>query len=121
MRYREFIARDLYFQSHFVRDKEAQSCLYASRGIPRGHPRKTHDYCRMRKDIMTRKYIDCREFPSEMNCSVALSADSENELLEAAVQHAVAVHKHADSPELRSQLKALFHDGTPPVETPRQA
>ena len=121
MRYREFIARDLYFQNHFVRDKEAQSCLYASRCIPRGHPRKTHDYCRMRKDIMTRKYIDCREFPSEMNCSVALSADSENELLEAAVQHAVAVHKHADSPELRSQLKALFHDGTPPVETPRQA
>jgi predicted small metal-binding protein len=63
---------------------------------------------------MTRKYIDCREFPSEMNCSVALSADSENELLEAAVQHAVTVHKHADSPE-------LFHDGTPPVEAPRHA
>ncbi|MFM0558044.1 DUF1059 domain-containing protein [Paraburkholderia sediminicola] len=38
---------------------------------------------------MTRKYIDCRECPSEMNCSIALSADSENELLEAAVQHAV--------------------------------
>jgi predicted small metal-binding protein len=71
--------------------------------------------------IMTRKYIDCREFPSEMNCSVALSADSENELLEAAVQHAVTVHKHADSPELRSQLKTLFHDGTPPAEAPRHA
>ncbi|GAU03962.1 MULTISPECIES: DUF1059 domain-containing protein [Burkholderia cepacia complex] len=70
---------------------------------------------------MTRKYIDCREFPSEMNCSVALSADSENELLEAAVQHAVAIHKHTDSPELRSQLKTLFHDGTPPVEAPRHA
>jgi len=70
---------------------------------------------------MTRKYIDCREFPSEMNCSVALSADSEAELLEAAVQHAVMVHKHADSPELRSQLTTLFHDGTPPVERPRQA
>ncbi|MGN6666138.1 MAG: DUF1059 domain-containing protein [Trinickia sp.] len=69
---------------------------------------------------MTRKYIDCREFPSEMNCSVALSADSDSELLEAAVQHAVTVHKHADSAELRSQLKALFHDGTPPVESPRQ-
>ncbi|AJP56284.1 hypothetical protein UC34_03255 [Pandoraea vervacti] len=67
---------------------------------------------------MTRKYIDCREFPSETNCSVALSADSENELLEAAVQHAVTVHKHADSPALRSQLKTLFHDGTPPVESP---
>jgi predicted small metal-binding protein len=70
---------------------------------------------------MTRKYIDCREFPSEMNCSVALSADSDEELLDAAVQHAVTVHKHADSPELRSQLSAFFHQGTPPVDPPRVA
>ena len=68
---------------------------------------------------MTRKYIDCREFPSETNCTVALSADSEDELLNAAVQHAVSVHKHDDSPELRQQLKSLFHEGTPPVEAPR--
>ncbi|ODP32857.1 DUF1059 domain-containing protein [Pandoraea sp. ISTKB] len=69
---------------------------------------------------MARKYIDCREFPSETNCSVALCADSENELLEAAVQHAVTVHKHTDSPELRSQLKTLFHDGTPPLDVQRE-
>ncbi|WP_088143772.1 DUF1059 domain-containing protein [Achromobacter xylosoxidans] len=67
---------------------------------------------------MTRKYIDCREYPSAMNCTVALSADSEGELLEAAVQHATTVHKHADTPELRTQLKSLFHDGTPPAEMP---
>jgi predicted small metal-binding protein len=66
--------------------------------------------------VMTRKYIDCREVPSDNHCSVALSADSEDELLEAAVQHAVSVHQHTDSPELRSQLKTFFHDGTPPVE-----
>lgn len=70
---------------------------------------------------MTRKFIDCREFPSAMNCSVALSADSENELLEAAVQHAVKVHGHTDSAELRAQLRTLFHDGTPPVDAPRYA
>ena len=70
---------------------------------------------------MTRKYIDCREYPSEMNCSVALAADSESELLEAAVQHAVAVHKHEDSPALHTQLKSLFHDGTPPAEMPPRA
>lgn len=70
---------------------------------------------------MTRKYIDCREYPSAMNCSVALAADSEKELLEAAVQHATTVHKHTDTPELRTQLKSLFHDGTPPAETPRRA
>ncbi|MGN6652488.1 DUF1059 domain-containing protein [Trinickia sp.] len=69
---------------------------------------------------MSRKYIDCREFPSEMNCTVSLAADSENELIEAAVQHAVSVHRHVDSPELRAQLKTLFHDGTPPVESPRR-
>ncbi|ARP86482.1 DUF1059 domain-containing protein [Bordetella genomosp. 9] len=70
---------------------------------------------------MTRKYIDCREFPSEANCSVALSADSEEELLEAAVQHACAVHHHTDTPELRQQIRTLFHDGTPPVEAPQRA
>ena len=68
---------------------------------------------------MTRKYIDCREFPSEMNCTVALAADNERELIEAAVQHAVAVHHHTDSPELRAQLATLFHDGPPHVDSPR--
>ena len=63
---------------------------------------------------MARKHIDCREYPSEMNCTVALSADSEGELLEAAVQHAVAVHKHADTPEFRNQLSSMFKDGNPP-------
>jgi hypothetical protein len=61
---------------------------------------------------MNRKYIDCREFPSEMNCTVAL---------EAAVQHAVSVHHHDDSPELRTQLRALFHEGTPPIKAPPRA
>ncbi|NMK50413.1 DUF1059 domain-containing protein [Achromobacter sp. Bel] len=70
---------------------------------------------------MTRKYIDCREYPSEMNCSVALAADSDDELLEAAVQHATTVHKHADSPELRTQLKGMFRDGTPPAQAPQRA
>ncbi|MBS0451585.1 MAG: DUF1059 domain-containing protein [Proteobacteria bacterium] len=67
---------------------------------------------------MTRVYIDCRAFPSEMNCSVALSANSETELMEAAVQHAVAVHGHKDTPELRAELGKLFKAGTPPVEAP---
>ncbi len=64
---------------------------------------------------MTRQYIDCRDYPSTMNCSVALSADSDKELLEAAVQHAVAIHQHEDTPELRAQLKQMFKPGTPPI------
>jgi predicted small metal-binding protein len=67
---------------------------------------------------MTRKYIDCRAFPSEMNCSIAIAADSDDELLEAAVQHAVAVHHHEDTPEFRAQLRQTFKEGTPPLENP---
>lgn len=67
---------------------------------------------------MTRKYVDCREFPSDMNCTVAICADSDSELLEVAVQHAVSVHQHEDTPELRAQIKQLFKEGTPPVEAP---
>jgi predicted small metal-binding protein len=70
---------------------------------------------------MERKFIDCREFPSEMNCTLTLVADSEGELLEAAVQHAVAVHGHQDTPELRDQIRSGIKDGTPPVEAPRRA
>jgi predicted small metal-binding protein len=64
---------------------------------------------------MGRKFIDCREVPSESHCSITIAADSENELLDAAVQHAVAVHGHQDSPELRGQLKQAIHEGTPPA------
>ncbi len=59
---------------------------------------------------MQRKFIDCRDYPSEMNCSLFMSAGSEEELLEAAVQHAVAVHGHADTPELRETLRGLFKE-----------
>lgn len=60
---------------------------------------------------MSRKYIDCREYPSEMQCMVAFSADSDQELLEAAVQHAVTIRKYQDTPEFRSQLKRRFKEG----------
>ena len=68
---------------------------------------------------MGRKFLDCREHPSVSNCSLAISADSEGELLEAAVQHAVKVHEHQDTPELRNMLRSAMHDGTPPAERPR--
>lgn len=70
---------------------------------------------------MARQYVDCREFPSENNCSIAISADSERELIEAAVQHAVAVHGHEDTPEFRTMLAGAIKQGTPPVEAPKVA
>lgn len=70
---------------------------------------------------MGRKFIDCREFPSEMNCSIAIGADTEGELLEAAVQHAVTVHRHQDTPELRDQIRSAIKDGIPPEKAPGRA
>lgn len=57
----------------------------------------------------------CRAFPSENNCTVAISADSENELVDAAVQHGVNVHKHEDTPEFRAQLKEILKKGEIPA------
>jgi predicted small metal-binding protein len=64
---------------------------------------------------MTRKFIDCREFPSDTKCSVTIAADSEEELMEVAVQHAVSVHGHQDTPALREQLLVTMHEGRPPA------
>lgn len=60
---------------------------------------------------MARKVIDCREYPSENNCTVAIAADTDDELIEVAVAHAVKSHKHTDSPELREQLRSGIKEG----------
>lgn len=59
---------------------------------------------------MARKYVDCREVPSEMNCTVAIAADSEEEVIEAAAQHAVAVHGHEDNDELRDMIRPAIKE-----------
>ena len=64
---------------------------------------------------MDRKYIDCREIPSDMDCTVAISADTEDELMEAAVDHAVRVHRHQDTPEFRAELRNAFKTGALPA------
>ena len=58
---------------------------------------------------MSRVYVDCREMPSESNCTLALSADTEEEVIEAAVAHAIAVHGHTDGPDLRDGLSQAVH------------
>lgn len=62
---------------------------------------------------MARYYIDCRDYPGDIKCSVALSADSKDELLEAAMQHAVEVHHYENTPEVREQLMSEFKEGMP--------
>jgi len=50
---------------------------------------------------MGRKFIDCRDHPGETKCSLTLAEDTEEELLEAAIQHGVAVHRFQNTPERR--------------------
>jgi len=59
-----------------------------------------------------RKVADCREYPSENNCTLTI-AGSEDEVLAAATMHAVAAHGHADTPELREQVRAMLKDEVP--------
>jgi hypothetical protein len=56
-----------------------------------------------------RKSIDCRDYPSEKNCSLKMSG-TEQEVLDAAVQHAVSAHGHKNSPELRDEIKSMLKD-----------
>ena len=64
---------------------------------------------------MARYYVDCREHPSDVKCSLALSADKKEELLEAVVQHATKVHGYKDTKEFRDQITKGMKEGTPPL------
>ena len=67
---------------------------------------------------MSRKYIDCREHPSESKCTIAIFADTEDELIEAVVQHAVKVHGHEDTPTFRQELRQAVKEGEPASQLP---
>ena len=56
-----------------------------------------------------RKSIDCRDYPSDKGCTLRISG-TEQEVLDAAVQHAVSAHGHTDPTELRAQLKSMLKD-----------
>lgn len=58
---------------------------------------------------MSRKYIDCREFPSDINCTVAIFG-TEGEVLDLAVMHACNTHGHKDTHDLRNQLRSMLKD-----------
>jgi hypothetical protein len=56
---------------------------------------------------MARKIADCRRFESDSNCTLTIIGE-EAEVVEAAAQHAHVVHGHADTPELRDQVRMLL-------------
>jgi predicted small metal-binding protein len=61
---------------------------------------------------MARKMIDCRTMPSDIGCTLTIAGE-EDEVLDAAAMHAVAKHGHANTPELREQLRGGLTDAEP--------
>ena len=59
--------------------------------------------------MVKRKVADCRQFPSEKNCSLTI-AGTEDEVLTVAVRHAVEEHGHEDTPELHEQINGMIKD-----------
>ncbi|HEX3713212.1 MAG TPA: DUF1059 domain-containing protein [Trebonia sp.] len=61
---------------------------------------------------MTRYMIDCRKVPSENNCTLTI-AGTEDEVLNAAAEHAVTAHGHEGTPELRDMLRSALEPAEP--------
>jgi predicted small metal-binding protein len=51
-----------------------------------------------------RKVADCRDYPSEIGCTLTIAGE-EDEVVTAAVQHAVSAHGHEDTEEVRAWLR----------------
>jgi len=54
---------------------------------------------------MGRKCFDCRVFPAGIKCSIVLSADTTDELVETVVQHHAAIHGDKDTAEFRQMIR----------------
>jgi hypothetical protein len=68
---------------------------------------------------MSRLMADCRRWPSETNCSLVIIGE-EDEVLQAAAMHATSVHGHADTPELREQLRGILEPAEAYTAAPRE-
>jgi Protein of unknown function (DUF1059) len=86
-------------ESASVSHKRADVSIAVAAGLSRRFP------------VMSRKYIDCRDFPSEKNCTVAIFG-TEDEVLDLAVMHAVARHGHTDTHDFRNQLRSMLKDAS---------
>lgn len=58
---------------------------------------------------MARKIMDCREVPSESGCTLTIAGEEED-VLRAAVMHAVDAHGHQDTPAFRQQLRGTLKE-----------
>ncbi|HUA69858.1 MAG TPA: DUF1059 domain-containing protein [Solirubrobacteraceae bacterium] len=71
---------------------------------------------------MARMMADCRRWPSEMNCSLVIIGE-EDEVVQAAAEHATSVHGHENNEELHAQLRGFLEpaDQYTPERRPEEA
>jgi predicted small metal-binding protein len=58
---------------------------------------------------MTRKWLDCRDYPDATGCTLYLSGE-EDHVVQAAAEHAVSVHGETDTQQLRDNLRGMLKD-----------
>jgi len=58
-------------------------------------------------------YLVCRKRSNGSKCSMTISADSKEELLSAAMHHAVSVHGLKETRGLKEELRAEMKKGKP--------
>ncbi|HTE71981.1 MAG TPA: DUF1059 domain-containing protein [Actinomycetes bacterium] len=61
---------------------------------------------------MARTMIDCRQMPSDLNCTLTIAGEADD-VLDAATLHAADKHGHRNTPELREQLRGSLVDAEP--------
>jgi len=61
------------------------------------------------RDEMKRKYIDCRDFPNEIGCTLLISGNTK-EVFNVALRHAIEEHGHKDTSEIRKLIKIMMKD-----------
>jgi hypothetical protein len=67
---------------------------------------------------MARMMADCRRWPSDINCSLTIIGE-EDEVVEAAAQHAASSHGHEDNEEMRQQLRGFLEPAEAYTNEPR--
>ena len=65
---------------------------------------------------MSRKVTDCRDTPNLVGCTLVISGEEE-EVVRAAVEHAISVHGDEDTQELRDGIRASLKDKVPASAT----
>lgn len=61
---------------------------------------------------MSRRVADCRDMPSESNCTLTISGE-EDEVMRAATEHAISVHGHQAGPDLEAGIRQMLKDEVP--------